>query len=103
MFSNSELLSIFFFFVLFLACIAFYISPCLVVLVYVCAVKSTDSSSLSSNMQLLIFVNNFTIYLVRFTSFFHNLDLFLNELQDPLPTCVLKSVAYKLLNMNVRS
>lgn len=50
-FSNSEQLSIFFL-VLFLVYIAFYISPWLIVLVYICAVRSTNSSSLSSNMQL---------------------------------------------------
>lgn len=44
---------VYFFLELFPVCIAFYISSWLVVLVYIHAVKSTDGSSLSSNMQLV--------------------------------------------------
>lgn len=66
-------------------------------IVYISAVKSTDSSSFKFQYAaLLIYINKFTIYSVRFTSFFHNLDLLLNKLQNPLPMCVLKSEAYEL-------
>lgn len=69
----------------------------MVIFVYITAFKSTDSSSFKFQYAaLLIFINNFTIYSVGFTGFFHNLDLLLNKLQKPLPMCVLKSVAYKL-------